>query len=404
LVNSLGYRQAETTWAPSEAGRNVFLTIDLAVQKAAEQALRSAPVPYSGPPRGAVVVMDPRTGDLIAMASNPTYDPNDLVQHLSPEKAAYLNDPILRPQINRAMQENYAPGSIFKIVVGLAGLEAGTLDPDEVYHSLGRYELGRGHRRIDDPAGPGEFKFLRALIKSSNSYFIHEGMKLGVDRIVEMGKRFHLGERTGLLPFQETAGILPTREWRKEKLGGAWFDGNTMNISFGQGELAVTPLQVAVMISAIANGGTVFWPRLVARTESQDPFADDPPVLVPAGKIRSYLNVSKHNLDILHEAMAADVEHAEGTGKKAYVPGLRICAKTGTAQIMTGRKVVGHTVWFASFAPYENPRYVVVVMFETEQGGSGGDTCAPVAHQIYLALQKRDQPPRPAKPETLATR
>src|SRR5207247_6342831 len=178
----------------------------------------------------------------------------------------------------------------------------------------------------------------------------------------------------------------------------------TMNISFGQGELAVTPLHVAVIISAIANGGTVFWPRLVARTESQDPFADDPPVLFPAGRIRSYLNVSKHSLDILREAMAADVEHPEGTGKKAYVPGLRICAKTGTAQIMTGRKVVGHTVWFASFAPYENPRFVVVVMLETEQGGSGGDTCAPVAHQVYLALQKRDQPPKPTLPETLATR
>src|SRR5437867_3737763 len=238
LVNSLGYRQAENTWAPAEAGQNVFLTLDLRIQKAAEQALRGAPVPYSGPPRGAVVVMDARNGDVIAMASNPAYDPNDLVQHLSPEKAEYLNDSTLRPQINRALQENYAPGSIFKIVVGLAGLEAGTLDPEETYHSLGYYELVRGQRLIGDPAGPGDFKFRRALVKSSNSYFIHEGLKLGVDRIVEMGKRFHLGERTGILPRQEAAGILPTREWRKEKLGGAWFDGNTANISFGQGEIA----------------------------------------------------------------------------------------------------------------------------------------------------------------------
>jgi penicillin-binding protein 2 len=404
LVNSLGYRQAENTWTPAEAGQNVVLTIDLAIQKAAEQALRGAPVPYAGPPRGAVVVMNATNGDLIAMASNPSYDPNDLVQHLAAEKAEYLNDPLLRPQINRAIQENYAPGSIFKIVVGLAGLEAGTLNPSEVYTSKGYYELARGHRPINDPAGPGEYNFRRALVKSSNAYFIHEGLKLGVDRIVEMGRRFCLGERTGILPRQETAGILPTREWRQEKLGGAWFDGNTANISFGQGELAVTPLQVAVMIASIANGGTVFWPRLVARTESQDPFADDPPVLFPAGRIRSYLNVSKHSLDILREAMAADVEDVEGTGKKAYVQGLRICAKTGTAQIMTGRKVVGHTVWFASFAPYENPRYVVVVMIETEQGGSGGDTCAPVAHQIYLALQKREQQWKANRPETLATR
>src|SRR5256712_3381622 len=312
LLNSLGYRQAENTWAPAEAGQNVFLTIDLMIQKAAEQALRSAPVPYSGPPRGAVVVMDPRTGDLIAMASNPAYDPNDLVQHLSPEKAEYLNDPALRPQINRAMQENYAPGSIFKIVVGLAGLEAGTLDPEETYHSPGYYELVRGQKPIGDPAGPGDFKFRRALVKSSNSYFIHEGLKLGVDRIVEIGKRFHLGERTGILPHQEAAGILPTREWRKENLGGAWFDGNTANISFGQGEIAVTPLQVAVMISAIANGGKLLWPRLVARTEPQDPFSDEPPVSFPAGRIRGQLNVSKRSLDIVREGMAADVEDAEG--------------------------------------------------------------------------------------------
>src|SRR5439155_19397472 len=196
-------------------------------------------------------------------ASNPAYDRTDLVQHLSREKAEYLNDSTLRPQINRAMQENYAPGSIFTIVVGLAGLDAGTLDPEETYHSLGFYEVVRG-QKIRDPAGPGEFNFKRALLKSSNSYFIHEGLKLGVDRIVEMGQRFHLGERTGILPRQEAAGILPTREWRKAKLGGAWVDGQTANISFGQGEIAVTPLQVAVMISAVANGGKVLWPRLVA--------------------------------------------------------------------------------------------------------------------------------------------
>src|SRR6185369_3117982 len=143
------------------------------------------------------------------------------------------------------------------------------LDPEETYRSAGEYQLVRGQRPIRDTAGPGNFNFRRALLKSSNPYFIHEGLKLGVDRIVEMGKRFHLGERTGILPRQETGGILPTREWRKANNGGAWFDGNTANISIGQGEIAVTPLQVAVMISAVANGGKVFKPRLVARTEPQ---------------------------------------------------------------------------------------------------------------------------------------
>ncbi|PYM15527.1 MAG: penicillin-binding protein 2 [Verrucomicrobia bacterium] len=400
LVNSLGYRQSENVWSPSEAGQNVYLTIDLAIQKAAEEALRSAPVPYSGPPRGAVVVMDPRSGDLIAMASNPSFDPNEFVSGLSREEWQRLNDPKLRPQINRAMQENYAPGSIFKIVVGLAGLEAGTINPNEIYHSKGYYELTRGHPPIGDTAGPGDFNFRRALVKSSNPYFIHQGLKLGVDRIVEMGKRFHLGERTGILPRQEAAGNLPTREWREQKLGGAWFEGNTANLSIGQ-EIDVTPLQVAVMISAVANGGKVFWPRLVARIEPQDPFTDQQP-LTFRSRVRDELKITKSSLDTVRDAMLADVEDSEGTGTRAAVPGMRICAKTGTAQIKQGRKTVGHTTWFASFAPYSDPRYVVVVMLETEQAGSGGATCAPVAQQVYRALQKREQQMKSNKPETLA--
>jgi len=399
LVDSLGYRQAENVWNPAEAGRNVTLTIDHAIQRAAEQALRSAPVPYASPARGAVVVMDPASGDLIAMASSPAYDPNDFIPRLASDKLEYLNDPKLRPQINRAMQENYAPGSVFKIVVGLAGLEAGTLNPDAIYHSKGYYELARGHAPIGDTAGPGDFNFRRALVKSSNPYFITEGLKLGVDRIVEMAKRFHLGERTGILPRQEAAGNLPTREWREERLGGAWFDGNTMNLSIGQ-EIDVTPLQVALMISAVANGGKVYWPRLVARVEAQDPFSEEEPIRFPAARVRGELRVSKRSLDLVRDAMLADVEEAEGTGTRAFVPGMRICAKTGTAQIRQGRKTVGHTTWFASFAPRQDPRYVVIVMIE--DGGSGGATCAPVAHQVYLALQKREQQQKP--PGSLASR
>jgi len=400
LVDSLGYRQSENVWAPAEAGQSVYLTIDIAIQQAAEKALHSAPVPYAGPVRGAVVVMDPRNGDLIAMASNPAYDPNDFAVRLTQERAeaAKLDDPILRPQINRAMQENYAPGSIFKIVVGLAGLEAGTLDPNEVYHSPGFYVIARGHKPIDDLAGPGDFNFRRALVKSSNSYFIHEGLKLGVDRIAEMGKRFHFGERTGILPRQEAPGILPTREWREKNLGGAWFDGNTANLSIGQ-EIDVTPLQVAVMISAVANGGTVYWPRLVARTEPQDPFSADQAVKFPAGRVHGELGISKNSLNAVRGAMLADVEDAEGTGTRAFVPGMRICAKTGTAQIQQGRKTIGHTTWIASFAPFDNARYVVVVMIE--DGTSGGATSAPVAQQVYLALQKRESQPKPTKPESL---
>ena len=141
------------------------------------------------------------------------------------------------------------------------------------------------------------------------------------------------------------------------------------------------------MISAVANGGTVYWPRLVARTEPQDPFSADQAVKFPAGRVHGELGISKNSLNAVRGAMLADVEDAEGTGTRAFVPGMRICAKTGTAQIQQGRKTIGHTTWIASFAPFDNARYVVVVMIE--DGTSGGATSAPVAQQVYLALQKR---------------
>jgi penicillin-binding protein 2 len=406
LVNSLGYRQSENVWTPAEPGQNVHLTIDLAIQKAAEQALRSGP--EGAQTRGAVVVMDPGNGDVIAIASNPTFDPNQFIQGLSHDELNALLDSKLRPQINRASAGVYAPGSVFKIVVALAALESGLNPKERIYNPPDPADPAHGHiyvgkRKIRDTATPGDYDFQRGLIKSSNTYFITNGLRAGVDHILELGKRLHLGERTGIPIGQESAGILPTREWQQANLGGAWFDGNTANLCIGQGEIAVTPLQVAVMISAIANGGAVLWPRLVARVEPQDPFSSDQRVEYPAARVRDRLNVSKRTLDIIREAMHADVHDAEGTGRRAFVPGLQICAKTGTAQIMHGRKIIGHTVWFASFAPYEHPRYAVVVMIELDEGmgGSGADTCAPLAHQIYLAIQKREQA-KPNKPGALA--
>jgi penicillin-binding protein 2 len=406
LVNSLGYRQSENGWNAADAGQNVHLTIDLAIQKAAEQALRSGP---EGPrTRGAVVVMDPRNGDLLGIASSPTFDPNQFIQGLSRDEFHALNDPELRPQINRATAGVYAPGSIFKTVIAMAALEAGLNPKEKVFNPPDPAEPWHGHifvgrHKVKDLAPPGDYDFQLALIKSSNTYFITNGLKAGVDRILEIGKRLHLGERSGVPTWQDSAGTLPTREWQQANLGGNWFDGNTANLCIGQGEIAVTPLQVAVLISAVANGGAVYWPRLVARIEPQDPFSDNQPVDTPTARLRDNLNVSRRSLDIVREAMHADVHNPQGTGRRAFVPGMEICAKTGTAQIMQGRKIVGHTVWFASFAPYENPLYTVIVMVERDEGmgGSGGETCGPLAQQIYLALQKREQGRKSKKPESL---
>ena len=392
LVNNLGFRQTENVWTPAEPGQNVVLTLDLPLQQKAEHALQ-----IFGPgTRGAAVVMDVETGDVLVMASSPTIDPNDSVQGYPPGELTRRADKELRPERNRATQEKYAPGSIFKTLTGLTCLEAG-LDPNLSIHNPGFIYVGK--RSIRDLALPGDYNFRKALMHSSNTYFISNGLRAGIENILRLGQRVHLGEGFGLQTRQETAGNFPN----PKRISANWHDGDTANICIGQGELAVTPLQMAVMIAAIANGGKVLWPRIVDRIESQDPAAGPATNQVPRVRVRDNLGVHPANLKIVHDAMLADVEDPGGTGTKAAVPGLNICGKTGTAQVMDEHnRTIGETTWFASFAPYEHPRYAVVVMIEMGRNeGSGGGTCAPIAGNIYKAIQERERRGA-AKPETLA--
>ena len=384
LVNNQGYRQTENVWNQPEPGHNIVLTVDLDIQQAAERSL----VEHRGADaRAAIVVMDVRTGDVLAMVSSPAVDPNYFVGGLTPDEfqkeTARLNDLKLRPQINRATQENYAPGSIFKPIIGLAALEAG-LDPDAVVDNPGYVYVGRRH--IADLAAPGQYKFRRAIIQSCNTYFITVGLQAGIDNIVRMAEKFHFGERTDLPTRQETPGILPT----PARVHSGWHDGDTANLCIGQGEIAVTPMQMTVAYAAIANGGKVLWPRLVERIEPQDPASGEAVTNFPSGLVRGNIGVSGRSLNILREAMLAETEDAEGTGHAAFVgPEMRICGKTGTAQVMNERnQEIDRTTWFASFAPYEHPRYAMVVMVES--GTFGGPTCAPIAHDIYEAILKAE--------------
>ena len=379
MVNRLGYRQGETLQTVPEPGQNVILTIDAGIQLAAEHALLSA---YGTNTRGAAVVLNAQNGDVLAMASAPAYDPNIFLGHISHEEWARLSDARMRPLINRAMQENYAPGSIFKIVVGLAGLELGTLDPTNIVHNPGYYMLGR--RSIEDRAARGDYDFRRAFSHSSNTYFIHQGLKPGVlQKVLALGTQLGLGERCGLLPRQETAGDFPDGK----SLALGWQPGDTANLSIGQGAISVTPLQMAVMTAAVANGGRVYYPRLVDRLEPAEAGTGELPTVFEAGRLRSELQISQNSLKIIREVMLADVEDRGGTGGAAAVAGLHIGGKTGTAEIERNGRIVDKNAWFVSFAPVENPRYVVVVMVES--GASGGKTCAPIARQIYQAIQKR---------------
>jgi penicillin-binding protein 2 len=391
LVNNLGYRQTESIWTEAQPGENVVLTIDLAVQQAAEKAL----LRLGGNTRAAVVVLDPRNGDVLALVSSPTYDPNLFVQGVTRAEWERLNDEKLRPQINRATQVTYAPGSAFKIVTALACLETGLNPSEKIYNppspsnpAHGYIQVGR--RLIHDLAPPGEYDFRRAIIKSCNTYFITNGLKAGIQNIVRIAQRMHLAERTGLPTRQEAGGTLPSLK----RVSANWFDGDTANVCIGQGPVAVTPLQVAVATAAIANGGKVFWPRLVKRIEPQDSFMAETKTIFPPGRVRDELGVQPRSLQLLWDAMLADVEDPESTAYAAFhqsdrtsVKAMRICGKTGTAQVMNElNQVVDQTTWFVSFGPYEQPRYVVVVMVES--GGSGGGTCAPVARDIYTALER----------------
>jgi penicillin-binding protein 2 len=375
LVNNLGYYQTNDVWSEPEPGHNVVLTLDLGIQRAAEVSLAAH---QGADARAAVVVMDVRSGDVLAMVSSPAINPD-----YSANDSTRMSDPKLRPQINRATQENYAPGSIFKPIIGLAALEDG-LDPDALVDNPGYIYVGRRH--ITDLAAPGQYNLRRAIIHSSNTYFITNGLRAGIENIVRLGEKFHFGERINLPTQQETRGIFPSLN----RVHSGWHDGDTANVCIGQGEIAVTPLQMAVAYSAIANGGKVLWPRLIERIEPQDPASGEMATNFPSGIVRDELGVQPRSLKILHDAMLAETEDPEGTGHPAVVPGLRICGKTGTAQVEDAHnRVIDHTMWFASFAPYENPKYAVVVMVES--GISGGTTCAPIAHDIYKAILQSEQ-------------
>ena len=308
---------------------------------------------------GGIVVLDPHSGDVKALVGGFNFKSSEF---------------------NRVTQAKRQPGSAFKPIVYAAALENG-LNPKKLIESAGSFRIGK--RSIKDTASPGMYDFKRAFKKSSNYYFIHQAVaeNHGADHIIRMARQFHLGDRTGLLPEQEVAGQVPS----PERISNGWVDGDTANICIGQGEITVTPLQMALMVSTVANGGTCYYPRLVDRIESPDPNERQAVRQFPRARVRSNLFVKQKSLAVVQEAMYADVAEEEGTGRAAAIEGYNVCGKTGTAEVRGGGKIT----WFASYAPYENPRYAVVVM--AENGASGGKTCAPIAKEIFEALKARDE-------------
>ncbi len=381
-VNSQGYRHEESIYQPTEPGQNLRLTLDVDIQHTAERSLAQV---AGDKTRGAVVVMDVHSGDIIALVSAPDFDPNLFLGGIGATEMARLNDEKLRPQMNRAVSGAYPPGSVFKIIVALAGLEQGVIKPQAKHHYLGYWQSAG--RTIDDTAPPGDYDFKRAFKRSSNAYFIDHGVQVGRARIVAMSERLGFGSRTGFEIGAESAGFLPDEDYlAKLRIArDPWTEGDTENLSIGQGPVTTTPLQVAVMVSAIANGGKVLQPRLVQQVEDSEGRV----VRAHPPRIRADAGVDVRHFEVIRAAMLADVEEEEGTGHEAAVPGFRVCGKTGTAEVKRGRVLIDKITWFVAYGPYESPRYAVVVVVES--GGSGGRTSAPVAQDIFAAIHRREQ-------------
>ncbi len=265
-------------------------------------------------------------------------------------------------------------------------MEAGS-NPTNFVYNPGYAKVGR--RRIDDTAPPGHYDFHEGFKHSSNTYFITRAIETGAESIIALGDQFFLREKTGLLARQEAKPQFPTMADVQDRRN--WQDGDTANLAIGQGPIAVTPLQMTVMTAAVANGGKVFLPRVVDRITPVDPTRTKEAKIFPPAKVRGTLNVKPENLAHVQRAMLADVADDDGTGKRARIEGFAVCGKTGTAEVRNreGRHKI---TWFASYGPFENPKYAVVVM--VERGASGGLSCAPAAKKIYEALIARDNPNR----------
>jgi penicillin-binding protein 2 len=367
------------------SGSNVFLTIDRKIQEAAEAALAGK--------KGTVVAMNPTTGEMLAMVSRPSYDPNLFAQRISGEDWQRIATDSTHPLQNRAFQAQYPPGSIFKLMVAIAGLESGALAPETRFSCPGQFYLG--NVKFDDwkKGGHGSLDLRGAIVNSCNVYFYQAGLRTGIDEIVRVSRAFGLGEAPGLGLGDEAKGSLPNPHL-KGRGQPPWTAGNTVVSSIGQGLVVTSPMQLLTMVSAIANGGTIYRPWVVKKivSLSGDVLEEYEPEAIRR------VDVKPETLAFIRRAMLGVVE--EGTGARSKVPGVPIGGKTGTAQVVKKGEEKRQAdlkdhAWFASFAPVDNPQIAVVVL--VENGGFGGLVAAPVAKAVYeAAFRQRQTFARPA--------
>ena len=382
-------------------GGTVVLTIDRDLQRVAEDGF--LPDVIGGEEKhGAVVVLDPRNGDVLALVSRPAFDPNSFAGGIDSASWKRLAESEGRPLQNRALAGQYPPASTYKVFVAAAGLEEGAISPDDRLFCPGFFRHGRRIYRCWKRGGHGSVNIHEALARSCDVFFYQLGLKLGIDRMAFFANGFHLGRRTGIALGNESAGIVPTRAWKERRFGEVWLTGETVSASIGQGYNLTTPMQLAVAYAAIANGGTVFKPRILLRQAGPDGTVEQGPEPESLGKVP----VSPEHLASITRALEGVVYDQGGTGARARIPGVRVAGKTGTAQVVHLKNTEGLEEeeipfkfrdhgWFAAFAPVEAPEIVVVVL--AEHGGHGSSAAGPIVNAVLSRYFKSSTPGEPPR-------
>jgi penicillin-binding protein 2 len=384
-INVLGQEIQELGLRESISGNNLVTTLDWEIQKVAQEALSQK--------AGAVVVLDPKTGEVLAMHSSPAFDPSSFSRKMTPRQWHTLIMDPLKPFQNRVIQGQYPPGSTYKMITALAGLEEKVITPETQFFCNGAFPFGNRVFHCWRRGGHGMVNLHKAIVQSCDVYFYNTGNRLGVDRLARYAQAFGLGKPTDITLYPEKGGLIPTSLWKLKRYKTAWQPGETLSLAIGQGYNLTTPLQMGLMTAAIANGGTVFKPFLVKR------------FVAPQGTILKEIqpqavqsvSVDPKHLRLIQVAMAGVVNEGGGTGGAARLPGIVAAGKTGTAQVVSlGKKGGRDHAWFVAFAPLESPQIAVSVIME--HGGHGGDAAAPVARKIFEAFFHL--PPRGAAVKT----
>ena len=398
-VDALGRRVRVLDETPDVPGDTLTLTIDRELQDVAEQAL--------GERNGAIVALDPRNGEILAMVSHPAYDPNIFARGLRREESRALMQDPAKPLINRAVQGQFAPGSTFKVAVAAGALEAGVASKGSGVSCGGGTQFGNHYFRCWRKGGHGHVNLHEAIVQSCDVFFYTFGPRLGIDAMARYVRSLGLGQLSGIQLDHEKAGTIPDSEWKMKRFKQPWYPGETLSVAIGQGYVTTTPLQMANLAATIANGGIRYRPHYVQRVDAPDGSVRQ--IVQP--EVVGHSEVSDANLAIVREAMRDVVMSDRGTGKKARLPGVTVAGKTGTAQVVKmgersrsnkGARETRDHAWFIAFAPYEAPEIAVACIVENA-GGGGGAIAAPTVRQVlahyFMPGASAEPEPAPAARE-----